>query len=116
MEKEALITLKSKDMMQKYKVKLHEEDHFYRYNEQTEKETLVEFDTEKNILKREDQELSMEYLFIEGKTTIGKVYIKSLKKYIDVIIKTDKITKTDKSVNIKYDVEDNLYEYNIDME
>lgn len=116
MEKNALITIKNNDSKTSYKVKVLLNDNTYRYREDTVNNTLVEFDSSNNVLKREDDNLSMEYLFINDKETIGKIYIKDLNKYIDVVIKTSKIEKNENKILIEYTILDDLYKYSIEME
>ena len=115
MEKNALITIKNNDSKTSYKVKVLLNDNTYRYREDTVNNTLVEFDSSNNILKREDDNLSMEYLFINDKETIGKIYIKDLNKYIDVVIKTSKIEKNENKILIEYTISDDLYNMIIDV-
>lgn len=115
MKKDFLITLLTKENTQKYKVNLELKNNIYRYNEDKEKKTLVEFNTQKNILKRENEDLSMEFLFVEGKSTIGKIYIKDMNKYLDVVIETEKIIKKDLNIKIIYYLEKDLYEYSIEI-
>ena len=116
MEKKALITIKNNDSKTSYKVKVLLNDNTYRYREDTVNNTLVEFDSSNNVLKREDDNLSMDYLFINDKETIGKIYIKDLNKYIDVVIKTSKIEKNENKILIEYTILDDLYKYSIEME
>lgn len=116
MKTNALITLKNDENNQIYKVNLELKKNIYRYEENQEEKTLVEFDSNRNILKRENNNLSMEFLFVEKKTSIGKIFVKNIDKYIDVIIKTEMIKKIKSNVQIRYYLENKLYEYSIDME
>ena len=57
----------------------------------------------------------MEYEFIENKITTGKIFVKDLRKEINVDIKTNKIKKQDDNIEIKFNVENNEFIYKVEV-
>lgn len=116
MKKNAKVSLKSNDFTYNYDILLDIENGKINYFEPTDKKTNVFFDTNNNILVREDKELFMEYLFIDKEVSTGNLYVKELGKNIDVSIVTKNILKGDKKIEIDYSIEDDSFKYIIDME
>ena len=116
MKKSAKVSLKSNDFSYNYDILLDIENRKINYFEPTEKKTNVFFDIDNNILVREDKEIFMEYLFVERGVSTGNLYIKDLGKNVDVSIVTENILKDDKRIEIDYSIDNDFFEYIIDME
>lgn len=85
------------------------EDKEIKYLE--DKNTKVNFNIEKFILKRENNDLKMKYSFKEKK---GTIYLKAYKKYLDVCIEVIKIKKEENRILIEYKIENNNFSYLIE--
>lgn len=86
----------------------------YRYTEKN--NTKVIFNSEKNVLIRNNEDIYMKYIFKEGQQTTGSLNIKSLNKNIKVVVYTKNIIKEGRSIEIEYQIEDDIYIYKIEME
>ena len=106
------IIIKNKDDFRKEKAKAILLDKKLKYQEND--QTKVNFNYTNNELLRENQKIKMKYLFSEQKETKGIIYLKDLKKYIDIPIKTNKIKRNNNSIYIEYMINNNKYYYEIE--
>lgn len=90
------------------------ENNEYRYTESN--NTKVVFNLNNCSLIRKNNDLYMKYIFDEKKETLGRLKIKSLDKEIQVNIKTIEVNISDKKIEIKYQIENDIYIYEIEME
>ena len=77
-------------------------------------DTYVYLDINRNELIRENDEMVLKFLFEENKETIGIVFIKELKKELEIILKTDTIKKEDNKYYVTYEIENNIFTYEIE--
>lgn len=72
----------------------------------------------KILLVRETKEFIHKFIFDLDNITKSEYYIKELNTNIDVLIKTTKINKSEKKIDIDYEIIDsnNKYSYTLDME
>lgn len=75
------------------------------------KNTKVEVNLEKLLLKRENDDLKMEYFF---KEKTGTIYLKEYKKYLNINIEVKKIICEQDEFLIEYVIENNHFSYSID--
>ena len=110
------VTISNDEMKDKYKVSVHndKEKSILEYKEKD--ETLTAFDYLNNILKRNNNEMSLEFKFTKGEITNNKIFIKELNKEIEVEILTKEILKDDKFIKIVYVMNDVLFEYTLEKE
>lgn len=104
------VTIQSKEQKinEEYKAIYIEQDKIIKYLEK--ENTKVEFDMKELILKRENNELKMLYDFKNEK---GSIYIKELKKILDVEIKHIEIKQKESQIKIQYRIEQDLFIYSI---
>ena len=95
--------IKNKD-----KISYHNEDTTYK----------LFFSDEKIILIRESREFIHKFIFDLDNVTKSEYYIKELNTNLDILIKTTKIKKSTKRIEIDYEIIDNnnKYSYILDME
>lgn len=86
------------------------------YQEQDDLKTNVKFNYEKNILTRENDDLLLEYKFIENKVTKGLITVKEYNKILEIELKTLNIKKEKNYIEIEYILENEKYLYIISME
>ena len=110
--KVTLITPEQKEVKQ-YKAIFHPEENSIMYKEQDKTTTKVNLKYKK--LRRENEELLMEYLFAEEKNTKGRVTIKSLNKTLELNLKATKINQVDKNIEINYVLENDEYKYKLEV-
>lgn len=110
--KVTLITPEQKEVKQ-YKAIFHPEENSIMYKEQDKTTTKVNLKYKK--LRRENEELLMEYLFDEEKNTKGRVTIKSLNKTLELNLKATKINQVDKNIEINYVLENDEYKYKLEV-
>lgn len=97
-----------------YKVDLEIKNNKINYKENKDNTiTEVLYDRKNKILIRDNKEMYMEYDFNMNNASI---YIKDLKKEINLDIKVKKIKDTNNKIDIEYILNDELYKYVIDME
>jgi hypothetical protein len=109
----ALVSIDSPEGNQAYEVDAILQDSNLKYKEN--KETKVMFSYLNNNLVRENDELRMEYLFLENKTTKGNIFIKELNKKINVDIKTKSIKRKSNDIEIVFNVENNKFIYRVEV-
>lgn len=110
--KVTLITPEQKEVKQ-YKAIFHPEENSIMYKEEDKTTTKVNLKYKK--LRRENEELLMEYLFDEEKNTKGRVTIKSLNKTLELNLKATKINQVDKNIEINYVLENDEYKYKLEV-
>lgn len=76
--------------------------------------TLVIFNYAEKSLTRDNEELKMNYIFDREKDTNGILYIKELKKEMNVKIKTKNIKIENNDIDIKFNIEENEFQYRIE--
>lgn len=85
------------------------------YKEQDEQNTSVRFNYVTKELIRENDSLILNYIFNKEKRSQGTIYIKGMEKKLDVVITTTKITRTDKNIEIEYQIENDKFIYKIEV-
>ena len=96
-----------------YNAIYHPEENSIIYKEEDKTTTKVSLNEKR--LRRENEELLMEYLFSEEKNTKGIVTVKSLNKTLELNLKAKKINRVDKNVEINYVLENDEYKYKLEM-
>ena len=101
------------DIEKEYNAIYREKEKLLTYKE--EDNTLVKFNYKDNILIRENDSLFMQYKFVNKNTSKNKIFIKDLKQYLDITLFTKSILVKDNIINITYVIEDNLFNYKIEV-
>ena len=96
-----------------YNAIYHPEENTIIYKEEDKTTTKVSLN--KKRLRRENEELLMEYLFAEKKNTKGIVTVKSLNKTLELNLKAKKINQVDKNIEIHYVLENEEYKYKLEV-
>ena len=89
------------------------QDNIVKYKEKD--NTIVHYHYDENILERENDDIKLKYRFKVKEKTIGIIHIKDLKKDLKVEIITKSINKTNNSIEIHYQIEDNDYYYKLEV-
>ena len=110
MFKKAKISLKTKEDNINYKKEIEIKNNKINYLED---DTNVLFDIDKRLLIRDNEDIYMEYDFLNKN---GFFYIKELKCEAQVIIDVEKIIIEDNLIEIVYNIDNNNYFYKIEME
>lgn len=111
MKKNAKVTLETEKEHFIEKVIIEEKNNKINYKEQI--NTNVLFDKNNLILIRENNEIYMELSFKEKNALI---FIKDLRKNIEMKLKSVKTNITEKEITISYVLEGENYLYKIEME
>lgn len=110
------VTIKNVDTEDKYKVSVDNnlDEKTLKY---TEKDgTITSFDYEKNILRRDNDEMIIEFVFDKDKVTKGKMSVKELKGDLEMDILTKELdVKVDK-IKVVYVVNGLTFEYTLEKE
>lgn len=96
-----------------YKAIFHQETNVIIYQEQD--KTKTKFDLQNLRLRRENENLWMEYVFNEQRITKGIIKVKELNQSLQVNIHTKKINQKSKTVEIEYQLEDENYKYKLEV-
>ena len=96
-----------------YNAIYHPEENSIIYKEEDKTTTKVSLNEKR--LRRENEELFMEYLFAEEKNTKGIVTVKSLNKTLELNLKAKKINQVDKNIEINYVLENDEYKYKLEV-
>ncbi len=88
------------------------QDEMLKYQE--EDQTKVILNLKNYSLKRENDKINMYYLFQKGKETKGIIKIKEYEKNLDIKIKTTKLERKNKNIEIKYIIENEEFLYKIE--
>ena len=89
------------------------EDEILRYIEK--EETSVILDLKNNILHRENERLKMMYPFNLEEETEGTIEIKEMNQTMNIKIKTEKIERKNKDIEIAFSVEEKPFLYHIEV-
>lgn len=111
MKKKATITLEKEQEKFVEKITIEEQNNKINYQEKS--NTNVLFDKNNLILIRENNEIYME-LSLKEKTAL--VFVKDLRKNIELKLKSVKTNIREKEITISYVLEDENYLYKIEME
>ena len=88
------------------------QDNIIKYKE--EDGTIVTYNYHKHRLIRENKELKIEYIFLEEKKTKGLLFIKELKKTMNINLKTKKIEEEKINTYIEFEIDKELFKYRIE--
>ena len=109
--------LKTQEKIYEYDIPaiLKEEEKTILYIEQDEQKTKTSFNYRTKELIRENDSLRMHYSFNKEKNSRGIIYIKELGRSFDLIIKTIKIVQYENNIEIKFLVEEQPFNYKIEV-
>ena len=113
MNKNAKVSLITNKEKLTYEVNIEIKNDKINYQENNDELTSVLYDKTSRILIRDNKEIYMEYDFNMNKASI---YIKDLKKEINLELRTKNIVESDKLIDIEYLLDNEVYRYIIDME
>ena len=113
MNKKSKISLITNKEKLTYEVNIEIKNDKINYKENNAELTNVLYDKTSRILIRDNKEIYMEYDFNMNKASI---YIKDLKKEINLSLRTKNIVESDKLIDIEYLLDNEVYRYIIDME
>ena len=113
MNKKSKISLITNKEKLSYEVNIEIKNDKINYKENNAELTNVLYDKTSRILIRDNKEIYMEYDFNMNKASI---YIKDLKKEINLELRTKNIVESDKLIDIEYLLDNEVYRYIIDME
>lgn len=85
------------------------------YNEPDPKKTKVIFDYANNLLIRKNKDLEMVYEFDLAKETIGSVEVKSIKRYLNLNIATQKYDVLENNLDLIFLVENEEIRYKLEV-
>lgn len=85
------------------------------YNEPDPKKTKVIFDYANNLLIRKNKDLEMVYEFDLEKETIGSIEVKSLKRYLNLNIATQKYEVLENNLDLIFLVEEEEIGYKLEV-
>ena len=95
-----------------YNAIYHPEENSIIYKEKDKTTTKVSLNERR--LRRENEELFMDYLFDEEKNTKGIVTV-SLQKTLELNLNTKKINQVNKNIEINYILENDEYKYKLEV-
>jgi len=75
--------------------------------------TYVYLDINRHELIRENNELSMKYIFSENEITKGNIFLKDLSQNIELDIKTNLIEKDSHKFKVDYMIEKDTFTYEV---
>ena len=78
-------------------------------------DTCVYLDITKNELIRENDSLKMHYIFNKDKNSRGTILVKEFGRPLDLIIKTTKVLRREKNIEIEFLVEGQIFNYKIEV-
>lgn len=85
------------------------------YNEPDPKKTKVIFDYANNLLIRKNKDLEMVYEFDLAKETIGSIEVKSIKRYLNLNIATQKYDVLENDLDLIFLVENEEIRYKLEV-
>ncbi len=85
------------------------------YNEPDSKKTKVIFDYANNLLIRKNKDLEMVYEFDLAKETIGSIEVKSIKRYLNLNIATQKYDVLENNLDLIFLVENEEIRYKLEV-
>lgn len=92
-----------------------ESNKILKYKENDDNKTTVTFNYENKILKRENDNIYLEYEFNKDKVTKGTIISKELGYELYVNIKTNGIILDKNNIYIEYCIEEKVYKYKIEV-
>lgn len=110
------VTIKNIDIEDKYTVSVHNdiEEKVIKYIEKD--GTNTSFDYKNNILRRDNDQMIVEFKFDLDKVTKGKMSVKELNGDLEIDVLTKELKVTDKKVKVVYVVNDLTFEYTLEKE
>lgn len=111
-----IVTIKNIDVEDKYIVSVHNnlEEKVLRYNEKD--GTNTSFDYKNNILRRDNDQMIVEFKFDLGEVTKGKMSVKELNGDLEIDIFTKELKVTENIIKVVYVVNDLTFEYTLEKE
>ena len=110
MNKKARVSIINSNDNYEYIVDIEKVNNKINYQEDN---TNVLYDIDNKLLIRDNKEMYMELDFVKE---IGNIYMKELKKSIDINLKVNKIISDENHIEIQYKLENEIYKYSISME
>lgn len=92
-----------------------EDDGIIIYKEKDDQRTTTSFNYRTKDLIRENDSLKMQYHFNKDKNGRGTIFVKELGRAFDLIIKTRKILRCGQNIEIDFLVEDQPFNYKIEV-
>lgn len=106
------VSISNNEIEDSYKLVSIISNNIIKYKEKD--NTKVLYNLDNNTLIRENDTLRMEYLFDNLKKTVGTIYLKDLKRTINIDIETKKIEKINNNINIEYKIDNDIFKYRIE--
>mgnify|MGYP006870760728 CR=1 FL=1 len=106
------VSISNNEIKDSYKLVSIISDNIIKYKEKD--NTKVLYNLDKNTLIRENDTLRMEYFFDNLKNTIGTIYLKDLKRTINIDIETTKLEKINNNIDIEYKIDNDIFRYRIE--
>ena len=78
--------------------------------------SYIYLDINRDELIRENEEIILKYLFKEKEKTIGIIFIKNMKKELEIELLTNKIEKNKNKYFVSYSIDQNKIDYEINYE
>lgn len=110
------VTIKNIDIEDKYTVSVHNnlEQKVIKYIEKD--GTNTSFDYKNNILRRDNDQMIVEFKFDLGEVTKGKMSVKELMGDLEIDVLTKELKITDNIIKVVYVVNDLTFEYTLEKE
>ncbi len=110
------VIIKNNNEENKYTVSVHNdiEKKVLKYTESN--GTVTTFDYKRNILIRDNNEMRLELIFILGKPTKSKMFIKELNKDLEIDVLTKELNIKDDVIKVVYEINDVSFEYILEKE
>lgn len=110
------VTIKNSDIIDKYTVSVHNdlEEKVIKY---TEKDgTITSFNYNNNILKRDNNEMVIEFKFVLDEVTKAMMSIKELNRDLEMDVFTKELKVTEDKIKVIYVVNGLTFEYILEKE
>ena len=111
-KKRIMATIENKEEKIVTKTTAIYQDNVIKYKE--EDNTIVVYNYKKHKLTRDNKDIKIEYIFVEGKDTTGLLLIKELNKTINISIKTKKIEEEKINSYIEFEIDKDVFKYEIE--
>ena len=108
----ALITIKTDSQEENLETYCLLEDNILKYLENDKTKVFINYS--KLEIIRENKKIRMELKFDIKKETLGKILIKEIKEEVIIPIKTTKINKNNKNLQLEYQIEDQRFFYQVE--
>ena len=92
-----------------------EDENIILYKENDEQKTTVSFNYKTKELIRENASLIMIYPFNKHKNAQGTIHVKGMERTFHVVIKTTKLIRHDKNIDIEYHIGKDKFIYKIEV-